>query len=321
MLVLLHHCEVPLFGGGFYGVDLFFVLSGYLITSLLRGEVTANGRIEVKAFYFRRALRLWPPLILMLSLYGITSPWFFPEADISRDALVAGLYLSDYSFAFWRVPDLIRHTWSLAVEEHFYLIWPAVIAVTAKWDGRRLALLFLSLAIAVTLWRFLQLILFYDWWYRIYFSFDTRSSGLLVGAAIAVMPWRPGGSADLLAGIALAVLAVMVAFVTTRGEFIFGSVVIDAIGGILVLAIAGRPGRVARVLAAAPLVYVGLLSYSIYLLNYPIYRALDHQFGWLATVSIVLPLSVGVSALSFEFIEKPLRALRHRIGGRVVSPA
>ncbi|TIW48444.1 MAG: acyltransferase [Mesorhizobium sp.] len=190
MLVLLHHCEVPLFGGGFYGVDLFFVLSGFLITSLLRAEAAQGSGIDIKSFYLRRALRLWPPLILMLALYATASLWFFRGVDVGRDALLAGLYLSDYSFAFWQMPASSGTPGPLAVEGHFYLLWPMVILGTARLNGRRLAQLLIAMALLVSLWRFVQLVMFDDWWNRIYFSFDTRSSGLLVGSAIAAMPWR-----------------------------------------------------------------------------------------------------------------------------------
>jgi peptidoglycan/LPS O-acetylase OafA/YrhL len=313
MLVLLHHCEVPLFHGGSYGVDLFFVLSGFLITSLLRDEAIRSGRIDIKRFYLRRAVRLWPALILMLALYAMAAPWFFQKANVGLDVLLAGLYLSDYSFAFWHVPDYLRHTWSLAVEEHFYLLWPAVIIITARWDGRRLAVLFLTLAVIVTLWRFMQLVAFDDWWYRIYFSFDTRSSGLIVGAAAAALPWRPDRSSDALAYAALAAMTFMVVFFTTRGQFIFGSVLIDLIGGALVLAIAGKPGRVAALLSVRPLVYLGVLSYSIYLISYPLLRAIEHQYSVATTFFVVAGGSLLFAAISFEFVEKPLKQWRHSL--------
>lgn len=311
MLVLAHHCEVPGFAGGYSGVDLFFVLSGYLITSILRSEAERGGGIDLMRFYCGRAIRLWPPLLLMLAMYAAASPWFFVVSDLQRDLLLTSTYLADYSFAFWQVPDYLRHTWSLAVEEHFYLIWPLVIMLTARWKPMMLAVLFIALFVGDTVWRLLQLLVFADWWHRIYFSFDTRVSGLMLGAAIAVLPWRPERSADWLAGSALAVVAMNVAFLATRGQFILGSVSFDVTAAVLVLALAGKPGRVAGALSKQPFVYLGMLSYSIYLISYPIQRALDHQYSWPVMLAIVFAGSLVFAVVTFELVEKPVKKWRH----------
>lgn len=312
LFVLAHHCEVPYFGGGYSGVDLFFVLSGYLITTILRNEVAGSGRLNFGAFYWRRALRLWPPLLMMLALYALSAPWFFPKADVATDVLLAGTYLSDYSRAFWGVPDYIRHTWSLSVEEHFYLLWPLMIVGTAKWSGRRLVALFGLIFIIATMWRVVDAALFLNW-ERLYFRFDTRFSGLMLGATVAVLPWRPGRSADLIAAVSLTAFALIVVFLKYRWQFPVWTIFVDLASAGLVLAVAGAPGRVSAVLSWRPIVYVGLLSYSIYLVNYPIVRAMDHQFSVVTTLSVTLIGSLILAALCFEFVERPLRAYRHRV--------
>src|SRR3546814_6270958 len=130
LAVMVFHAMTGFATGGFLGVDVFFVLSGYLITCLLLVEHHGAGRIAISAFYLRRALRLYPALLLMLAVYLLAAPWLFPEASVSshaRDALLAGTYLSDYSYAFFKEPFYLKHTWSLAAEEHFYLLWPLLL--------------------------------------------------------------------------------------------------------------------------------------------------------------------------------------------------
>src|SRR5690349_20309645 len=124
LLVLLHHTRVPGFAGGFIGVDVFFVLSGYLITSILLREADSAGDIRIGRFLLRRALRLYPPLLLMLSAVLILGPSIWPTEQLGMPVLISALYLSDYATAFYGPLSVIGHTWSLAVEEHFYLLWP-----------------------------------------------------------------------------------------------------------------------------------------------------------------------------------------------------
>jgi peptidoglycan/LPS O-acetylase OafA/YrhL len=140
ILVMLAHVGVPGFPGGGLGVDMFFVLSGFLITLLLLEEIDSTGRINVLHFYARRLLRLYPALLLMLLLFAV----FFhilqhtlPHGEgleSAKDITLAALYLTDYAiaFGFENKNSLIAHTWSLAVEEHFYLIWPLALPALKK---------------------------------------------------------------------------------------------------------------------------------------------------------------------------------------------
>jgi peptidoglycan/LPS O-acetylase OafA/YrhL len=180
LVVLAFHTNPDLVGGGFLGVDVFFVLSGFLITRLLRAEIAATGTIDVLRFYWRRALRLWPPLLAMLALYACFVPLFVPGTDWPRDVLLAMFYLTDYSYPLWHEPELLRHTWSLSVEEHFYLIWPLVILLTRRIEAANLAVIFFCLYVVATGWRVLDYWLFADWYWT-YLRFDTRLSGLVLG--------------------------------------------------------------------------------------------------------------------------------------------
>lgn len=154
LLVIGFHAVAPLLVGGFLGVDIFFVLSGFLITRLLLDEQDREGRIELRRFYLKRLLRLTPPLVVMLALYAICAPLLIPDYDHhGRDALLAGLYLSDYTISLTGAPMFLDHTWSLAVEEHFYLIWPAVLIAAHRLPRERLvSVLFVAYAVA-TIWR------------------------------------------------------------------------------------------------------------------------------------------------------------------------
>ena len=123
VLVLLSHAHVPLFDGAFFGVDIFFVLSGYLITTLLLMEFNSTGKLDYWRFYRRRFFRLMPALAFFLLAYCVFAPMLWPDlTDIYSDALVSILYLADYGIAFFDSPDTLLHMWSLSVEEHFYLI-------------------------------------------------------------------------------------------------------------------------------------------------------------------------------------------------------
>jgi peptidoglycan/LPS O-acetylase OafA/YrhL len=217
LLVVADHCRIPGFHGAFYGVDLFFVLSGYLITRMLLDEHATTGGVALPRFYVRRYLRLTPPLLALLAAYLVFGPTLWPQFDVWwhwRDAALSALYVSDYGRAFWHMPHIVQHTWSLGVEEHFYLIWPpAVIGLLRLPPRWRLGAL-LTLYVAATAWR----MAWYDeaaGWPETYFRFDTRMSGLILGALLATLldevqkvPTRMANVSGLVASRAL-LLALM----------------------------------------------------------------------------------------------------------------
>src|SRR5487761_2131823 len=138
-LVAADHCWVPGFDSGYFGVDVFFVLSGFLITQLLVDEYDSQGQIDLGKFYLRRLLRLTPPLAILLAVYLAVAPTLWPHYGLwphIRDAALAGLYLADYGRAFWSQPTLLEHTWSLSVEEHFYLLWPFAVLLLGRVEPR-----------------------------------------------------------------------------------------------------------------------------------------------------------------------------------------
>lgn len=310
LAVVAFHCRVPGLPGGFIGVDIFFVLSGYLITTILRREIEGSGTVRLAGFYALRALRLIPALLLLLAVYSVVGPAFLP-VDPIVDMLLVGLYLSDYSIAFWRQPIYLGHTWSLAVEEHFYLVWPLILLAAARLQQRTLVVVLLGAFVAVTLWRWFDLVIWVDW-YRTYYRFDTRASGLILGCALAITPLKLTASAANRLGIAsVAVLALLMATLQFRTPWplLFGGMLVEIAAAGLILSVAhGEGGALRRLLAWRPLVGVGVISYSIYLWHYPIVRVLRDSFDPWAQFWIAAPLSIAIASLSYLAVERPVRA-------------
>jgi len=329
LLVLLSHAHAPMFDGAFFGVDLFFVLSGYLITSLLLKEIQATGRIDFWQFYRRRFYRLMPPLALFLVVYCLVAPLVWPDLeDVYSDSLVSLLYLADYGIAFFDSPDTLLHMWSLSVEEHFYLVWPVVLL----WLARRCSpgTLWRSIAALFVLgwaWRVLWVLLGQEF-YEVFFRFDTRSTGLLLGSMLAALAMdqhallaRMQTHLPRLMWLPLAVPLLMVFEWGDMGAMVWGLTVVEVAALVVLVAVLPAQGLVYEMLTAPSLVYIGKLSYGIYLWHYPVVRWLRAEFAWPVAVVLGFAISTALAALSFYTIERwalrrrdaqPLRAPRPR---------
>lgn len=317
LLVMAFHARIEGFGGGFFGVDVFFVLSGFLITRILAEEHAASGTINVASFYLRRLRRLYPALLLLLAVYLVAGPLAFPDRQgHARDALVAAAYLSDYGFAFWKVPWVLQHTWSLSAEEHFYLVWPLALLLVFRLPRRHWAPAIFALAGAATLWRW-SVLFSPGGWHEAYYRFDTRLSGLLLGAAAAM--WNPRAPRfAAAAGTALLLLAVTQASVKVDSALTVWMGVAEAGSLLLVLG-----AQQFRVLAWAPAVWLGKLSYGIYLWHYPIMYWLRGQdiTGW-PSMLIGGGGAILCAAASYYTVERLARSRRrHAVeaagGGKV----
>jgi peptidoglycan/LPS O-acetylase OafA/YrhL len=322
--VIAFHCRVPGLSGGFFGgflgVDIFFVLSGFLITGLLQEELQGTGRVALVTFYLRRFLRLTPPLALMLLAYLAAAPLVWPEITTGEHlagAALAGLYLTDYSIAFWRWPEMLGHTWSLSVEEHYYLLWPALVLLLFRLDrDRQLFWLAVLLALA-TLWRIASLS-FVSEWETAYSRFDTRMSGLLLGGLLRVWLARgqtiPPVAADALGVLGIAGVGFSMLFFHwgDGAVLVWGLPLVELASAAIILAASDERTWVHRRLSSRPLVWVGLISYGLYLWHYPIARALRETAGWPETLLVTLALSLALAALSYHLIERPIRRLRRR---------
>lgn len=317
--------------GGFIGVDVFFVLSGYLITSLLLVEVRNTGRISIKTFYLRRARRLLPALFaMMLIVGGIGAMWFPQQASRLRGDLVASFaYVTNWwliaqqssYFGTGERPPLLTHLWSLAVEEQFYLLWPLLLMFFVwRRFGRKSILTLLILAIAAS--TIAAAVLFDPWGdpSRVYYGTDTRAATPLIGAALAVLvrPWRQRKSnnhagADLLGLASFAGLIAIAILLGDRDPSLYqgGFLVIALLAGGLVVA-AGHPATfLGDVLGKQPLRWLGERSYAIYLWHWPVCvltrPLIDVPFtGW-ANSALRIAITLALAEISYWLVERPVR--------------
>ena len=318
LLVILSHAHAPLFDGAFYGVDLFFVLSGYLITTLLLQEWQQSGRLDYWRFYRRRLWRLMPALMLFLLAYCIFAPLLWPGmTDMYTDALVSLLYLADYGIAFFDSPDTLLHMWSLSVEEHFYLVWPPLLVLLARvTQPGKLWRPMLALFLLAWAWRVLWVVLGQQF-YEIFFRFDTRATGLLAGGLLAtLLRERPAWFEALrqrlvhFMWLVLAVPLLMAQAWDDMNAMVWGMTVVECATVVVMLALLERRGAIYEMLSAPALVTLGRLSYGIYLWHYPVVRWLRADLPWPAVVALGLAISTLLAALSYYGLER--WALRRR---------
>lgn len=334
LAVLFYHAGLSWARGGFLGVEVFFVLSGYLITALLQAEWEQSGRIDLKAFWVRRARRLLPALFLLLVATLTFAVIFLPSevADLRADTLAAAGYATNWYLIlaqksyFQSVgrPSLLQHLWSLAVEEQFYLLWPLLFLGLLR-IPRRLAPLgvIAGAVISATLMAggYRQEV---DP-SRIYYGTDTRAAGLLIGAALALL-WRPSRSTSDSSRLKRALFdgAGLIAFATLIGFCVFldesnpllyqGGFALVALATIAVIAIAVHPApRLGRsLLGQEPLRWIGMRSYGIYLWHWPIFMVtrpqLDVALDGIPLLALRFAATFAAAELSYRLIETPIRA-------------
>lgn len=324
----------PVITGGYIGVDLFFVLSGFLISTLLLEEYAQQGRIRAGAFYARRALRLLPALFLLLAcctVFALRS--HNPEkAHVAWTGIqCAGLYISNWAVAFgWELGPL-AHTWSLAAEEQFYLVWPWVLLFLlrrGRSNAQRIRIL-LGGVLVVALWRAFVFETVQNA-LRTYAGLDTRADALLIGSALAfalrdeslrdaVLTWS-----RRLFLPALAIFSVVAATVTWTGPWPhLGVFTLVAFTAAVLIACALQPGTLwCRALSLRPLVWLGRISYSLYLWHFPIFRFNLGALGLsrAADLALKVALSLVFAMISYWLVETQFLRLKSR-WTRVPSPA
>ena len=319
-----HHIfDWSLLKGANAGVDIFFVLSGFLITALLIEEWEKTGEISLKNFYWRRALRLVPALLVLLTALYFLSDLLFSrvEADDTRRGIpVAFVYISDVALAFFNLRlGALQHTWSLAIEEHFYLVWPLVLLGSLRLgiSKKRLVLLTLLLAVASALHRAV-LHQFGAPPVRTYYGIDTRADSLLIGCAAGLcVSWslvRARAFRPLLVP-ALIFIGFCMAATGYGSSFM-------SLGGFTLLALATAVLLVNVVLAPSSylrgflewgfLVWVGRISYGLYLWHYPVFKTTSFlNLSWPLELGVALAVTVAVTCLSYYLIERPALRLKH----------
>jgi peptidoglycan/LPS O-acetylase OafA/YrhL len=354
--VIAAHFAIPGGEAGFLGVDIFFVLSGFLITGILLGQVE-RGAVDLGRFWARRVRRLAPALILVLLAIVLWGAVFAPST--TRDTLrgdITGtlLYVANWHFIGGastyfpppRDPSVLLHMWSLAVEEQFYVIWPVVLFLVAVFvRGRARLPLVGGVAVAGIIFSAVRL---YTVWGpghidRAYMGTDSRMFEPLLGAALAVLlVWRPKLGSSQLANAALVLFGVVILAIgfsklgnaagPTRLYPNGGAFVFSLGTAALIWAVATRTSAASSVLSLPPVAYLGRISYGIYLWHWPLICWVNsHQLGLgrLATVSlglrvyILVILTVVLAALSYHLVEKPIRygAIGARLRGIRIAVA
>lgn len=349
VLVLLYHGGVAWATGGFLGVDVFFVLSGFLITWLLVEEHRREGRLSIRDFYARRARRLLPALGLTLVAVVAYAATLAPEGtlrELRGDVLATIGYMMNWRlvvgdrgyFDAFAVPSPLKHTWSLAVEEQWYVVWPPVLGLLLAL-GRR-ARHSLGPALGATL---LLAIGSAAWMAalaapgedpsRAYYGTDTRAHELLAGAVLALLlaarsgfelPSRAARVLDPVAGAGLAWVLYASATVDDRTTWIYegGLGAVAAAVALVVLAVLQPSSRLRTALSFPPLRWVGLVSYGLYLWHFPTYVVLSSSRTGLSGTSLLLlrlTVTAALSTVSYVLVERPCREgrwpLRRVIGG------
>lgn len=331
MIVFLSHAGLNVMPGGF-GVTVFFFLSGYLITTLMRREMEQTGTVSLKLFYQRRALRILPPFYLVLVVATVLSALgLFPD-KLSAGAVAAQfLHYCNYWFAAHGFSGIAPGTgvyWSLAIEEHFYLLFPMLYLVLHRSGVRSKAMAqtFWALCAIVLAWRCLLVFHWHVPFYRVFVSSDTRADSMLFGCALAVFhnpaldqTERPlsGLWGKLWLPLAIVVLAVTFAVRSSdfRESFRYTLQGI-ALYPIFITAVRNPQWPIYRVLNLPWVRQVGALSYSLYLVHHTVIDALYYRFpGINLAVAILtsLLISLALSQAIFQWIEKPCAKLRRRL--------
>ncbi|NOV03750.1 acyltransferase family protein [Paenibacillus planticolens] len=341
LAVIAYHLNWGWASGGFLGVSVFFVLSGYLITDMLIEERKNKNRIDLKRFWIRRIRRLLPAMLSMIAAVAVFLVISNPSrlVSIQGDIWSAVTYTSNWYNIFHHVsyfesfgpPSPLGHLWSLAIEEQFYVLWPLlVIGLSRFFSPTRGKFVLLTLAGAIL--SFIAMVLLYEPGTdpsRVYYGTDTRAFGLLIGASLAFIcpsrkllnpSFRKNRSWINVTG-AIGLLVIIYMFIRT-GEYdqslYTGGMLLLSFASAFVIAAAASPsGFVSKILSWKPLRWIGVRSYSIYLWHYPVI-VLTSPTNPNTAPSYLLQimqftLSIGFAALSYSFIENPFRSGNWRI--------
>jgi peptidoglycan/LPS O-acetylase OafA/YrhL len=337
-MVIVRHVDVPWWSarGGFIGVNFFFVLSGFLITTLLLEEHDRNGSIKLPAFYARRALRLLPALIVLL-IASITIVSFSNPADvplIAKSAVHMMLYVTNWTSLndTFPAPRLLGHGWSLAIEEQFYLVWPFLLILFLKRMNRKtLVWVTGAMFLAAAAWRAHVWLENYGA-KRVYFGSDTNADGLLAGvftAALMSAGIYPKSEKTLKALHLVSVVLVLLIPVATMKLIYYGNIawwlyigglpLIELGVGVLIMGLLLTPLR--TLFEKKPLVWTGKVSYGLYLWHFPMITLSECAFGAICPMAELTGVILGFLAAtaSYYAVERPILTFKKRF--EIVKPA
>lgn len=343
LLVVLFHAGLPVLPGGLVGVDVFYVISGFLIVGLIADEVAKRGRIDLLGFWSRRVRRLLPASLLVLVVTVVASrlllpPLFLP--DIARDALSAALYLSNVRFALEGVdytsgsdPSPLLHYWSLSLEEQFYLLLPIAVLLIARFTKRPVRNLAILLGLGGLASFIVCVALTATWQPLAFFLLPTRAWQLALGGLTAILLRRMASrrhatapDARVLAALGVfGLLAIAYAGVALSDNVPLPGwrAAVPTVGAAaLLFAGSFQTGPVQRLLSVRPLTYVGDISYSLYLWHWPFMvipaLALERELSGLERTGLVLAAGLA-SVASYHLVEDPVRRARGLARRRLVT--
>lgn len=336
--VLIFHVWPKIFKGGFVGVDVFFVISGYLITSLIVGEIEKEGRLDLLRFWGRRMLRLLPAASLVLVAALIGTLFFLPRTEWINTAghvFASALYAENWALVaqsvdYWAAavaPSPVQHYWSLSIEEQFYVVWPPLLALAGFFASIRLRLLgtggrqvqsfvrvYAGILIVGIFGFSLYLSLFPKPWLGTeYFTTATRAWELALGAFIAVSSTKiniaPAARA-VMGWLGLAAVITAVAFINEKMRFPGWIALVPTVGTALLLISGQAPFSPYRLLAFKPMQYIGDISYSLYLWHWPLivfFKPFGEDFKHKYDPAIVIGVTFILAIASKYLVEDPFR--------------
>jgi peptidoglycan/LPS O-acetylase OafA/YrhL len=352
MAVVFYHADFFWAEGGFLGVEVFFVISGYLITSLLLVEWLRNGTIDLKAFWVRRARRLLPAVFLLLGVVAFWSVFFLRDTlyRLGGDILAASTYVTNWFFivrndsyfeAFGR-PPLLQHLWSLSVEEQFYVVWPLLFSIGFALLGgktkhatiRRFRWMVIVGAIGSIAWMAFLFVPFEDP-SRVYYGTDTRAAGILIGIALATfwMPWKLPSRVSsryslVLKFVGWGSLSGLLLILWQFNEFSTwlyrgGFAVTSLLTAGVIAVVASPVGGFGKLLANPVMDWIGKRSYGIYLWHWPIFMitrpGVDLPWNTSVTFALRVALTFGIAELSYRYVENPIRKAGYRVWMRGIT--
>ncbi|EQA7714512.1 acyltransferase family protein [Staphylococcus pseudintermedius] len=331
--IIIYHLNPQWLSGGFLGVDTFFVISGYLITSLLLTEYHNTGKIKLMSFWLRRVKRLIPAVLFLVMGVIVLSLIFMPTEiqKVRADSIAAIFYVSNWWYIMQNVDYFeqfavqpLKHLWSLAIEEQFYLVFPIVLLSLLSFIRRlkSIRIIFLILLV-ISMIAMMVLYVPNENVARVYFGTDTRIQTLLMGVLLALV-WPPfqlkakvnrqmRTMIDTTGVVGLAILFICFKFVSeTNSILYYGGFFLISTVTLLVIASSVHPsGYFAKFLGNKVFTFIGSRSYSLYLWHYPIIVLIHHQFvqGQIPPLVYVVEilLMVLMAEFSYKFIEQPFR--------------
>ncbi len=325
LIVFFAHCGLEKFVPGGFGVTVFFFLSGYLITSLLRSEIARTGRVDLKSFYIRRTIRIWPPLYITVGLAVVLSQFVAFEPPVSASGIAAQLlFLSNYPVFGQNVSGVPMPLWSLAVEEHFYLIFPLILGtLMIRMTPRKIALVCAIVCLLVLVIRVVTAFEI-DNIGQIYYWSHTRVDSIMFGCCLAMWQnpvfddkaWKPGLLEVALAGLVLVICLVV------RDEFFRQTLRYSLQGAALFVLFSfaiSSDGLPARILSSSPARIIALYSYTLYLVHVPVILALNivaADLGIFSLICVAGAISIVYAAAMHYWVEAPLGRWRKSVATR-----